>query len=105
MYLPAKVRLLDRGVKNLELTKLDMWLRRTTLIKKTYEKRKKYFVRLLQSSQKMENETKRKFIKLSIIMDRRAKALSSKIERARFMFSKLANASWNTTEAFVDSIG
>merc|ERR1711998_340264 len=31
--------------------------------------------------------------------------LTNKIEKARFMFGRLANAAWNTTEAFVDNEG
>ena len=98
-----EVRLLDAGIENIELSKLELWLTRMVQILGFYEKRS----RTLSKGLKVMNQPEGifKLNKLKLLFDKKAKAIKEKVEMGRYIWRRLANASWNTTEAFVDSLG
>ena len=97
---------MDQGIKNIEISKLELWLKRVVTIKSTFVKRVKYFKRILASNNtKLTDDLREKLTHFSVLMERRTRELESKIKRARFIFASLTVASWNTTDAFVDSLG
>lgn len=101
-----EARLLEIGIRNIDLSKLELWLKRMVKIKATYVNRYKYFKRIIgYNNTKMTTDSRKKLLQYSILMNRRTKMLESKVERARFIFACLAVASWNTTDAFIDSLG
>jgi len=98
-----EVRLLDVGIENIELSKLELWLTRMVHILGVYAKRSKTLSKTAKSID--DPIAKFKVLKLLAIVDKRASNFKSKIEKARYIWRRLANASWNTTEAFVESLG
>ena len=96
-------RLVTVGITDIELPKLELWFLRMVEILKTYEKRLRDLIRVSTSVEDL--ETRFKLRKLCLIVEQRTKLIRSKVDRGHYIFCRLANASWNTTEAYVDAIG
>jgi len=99
----TEVRLLDVGIENIEISKLELWLTRLVSILGTYVKRCNSLARFVRASTSAEDRLK--LLQLSAIINTRTDIIRGKVNRARYIWSRLVNAAWNTTEAFVDSLG
>jgi hypothetical protein len=96
-------RLGINGITDVDLPKLELWFLRMVEILKTYQKRLRDLNRVSTSVEDL--ETRFKLRKLCMIIERRTNLIRSKVDRGHYIFCRLANASWNTTEAYVDAIG